>query len=188
DGDDFVSREIALVELALRERAPFLGICLGAQMLAACLGSRVAADPGGRVEIGYHDVEPVGGATLQGTNLGGPWPTRFYQWHSEGFDLPAGSEVLARAAGPFPNQAFRYGPAAIGLQFHPEITFAMAARWSGRNEVKNESRSGAQPRPDQLADHVALGPGIQRWLSGFLVDWLGTGVSYPEGVTSPAKA
>src|SRR5262245_60402781 len=126
DADDFVKREICLIELALREQTPFLGICLGAQMMAACLGARIAADPDGRVEIGYHSVIPLASATL-----GGSWPATVYQWHREGFfDLPAGVEPLVQAGGPFVNQALRYGRAAIGLQFHPEITYAMAARWS----------------------------------------------------------
>lgn len=167
DSDDFVRREIALVELALRERAAFLGICLGAQMMAAALGAKVSADPDGHCEIGYHPIEPLPAATL-----GGAWPTRIYQWHSEGFDLPSGAEALAKAEGRFPNQALRYGPSAIGLQFHPEITFAMAARWSARNEVKNEGRPGAQPRLAQLTDHVTHGPAVLAWLSRFIEDWL----------------
>ena len=167
DADEYIKREIALVELALREATPFLGICLGAQMMAACLGAKVAPDPGGHVEMGYHDVVPQSGATL-----GGNWPTRVYQWHSEGFALPAGAEALALSTGAFPHQALRYGPAAIGLQFHPEITYAMAARWSGRNEARLEQRRGAQLRPAQLADHIALAPGIQRWLAAFLDAWL----------------
>lgn len=167
DSDDFVRREIGLVELALREEAAFLGICLGAQMMAAALGARVAADPEGHCEIGYHPVEPLPAATA-----GGKWPTRFYQWHSEGFDLPSGAQALATAAGRFPNQAISYGRSAFGLQFHPEITYAMAARWSARNEMKNEGRPGAQPRLVQLSDHVAHGPAVLGWLSRFLEDWL----------------
>jgi GMP synthase (glutamine-hydrolysing) len=167
DTDEYVRREIGLVELALREQSPFLGICLGAQMMAACLGARVAPDPDGHVEMGYYDVVPEAAATI-----GGPWPTRVYHWHSEGFDVPAGAEPLVRAEGAFPNQALRYGPAAIGLQFHPEITYAMAARWSGRNEAKLPGRRGAQLRHDQLADHIRAAPAVQRWLTRFLDEWL----------------
>lgn len=170
DPDDYVKREIALIELAIREQAPYLGVCLGAQMLAVCLGARVAPDPMGRVEFGYHTVCP-----LPGRRLGGDWPERVYQWHSEGFDVPSGAETLVRAGGAFPNQALRYGPAAIGLQFHPEITYAMAARWSGRNEVKLPGRRGAQLRHDQLADHILAAPVVQSWLVRFLEAWLQLG-------------
>ena len=167
DADDYVKQEIALIELSLKEQVPFLGICLGAQMMAVCLGGKVAKHPDGHVEQGYYDVEPLAGATI-----GGAWPTRVYQWHSEGFDVPAGAEALARAAGPFPNQALRYGPADIGLQFHPEITYAMAARWSGLSELKLPDRRGARLRPEHLADHMTAAPVVQRWLGEFLEDWL----------------
>ena len=166
DKDDYVLREIGLVELALREETPFLGICLGAQMMALCLGAKVAPDPAGHVEIGYHAIKPQPAATI-----GGSWPTQCYQWHSEGFGLPTGTEALALSPGPFPNQALRYGPAAFGLQFHPEITYAMAARWSGRNEHRL-AIPGATPRSQQLADHVAHGPAVRRWLARFLEEWL----------------
>lgn len=167
DSDDYVRAEIALIELALREQSPFLGVCLGAQMMALCLGAEVKTDPDGHVEIGYHDVEP-----LDSASLGGEWPRRFYQWHREGFDLPAGSVPLATSQGRFPNQALQYGSAAIGLQFHPEITYAMAARWSGRNDHRLHLLPGAMARNEQLAEHIVQGPIVRRWLAGFLEDWL----------------
>ena len=167
DADDFIVREIALVDIAFKEQRPFLGICLGAQMMATCLGAKVAAHPQAHVEIGYHSITP---APHDSRRIGGLWPQRVYQWHREGFDLPDGAEPLATAEGPFATQAFRYGPAAIGVQFHPEITYAMAARWSGRNEHRLDV-PGAQPRPDQLADHIAHGPQVLAWLGRLLDDW-----------------
>ncbi len=176
DPDEFVRQEIALIELALREAAPFLGICLGAQMMSLCLGASVAPDPEGHVEMGYYDVTPLPTATL-----GGPWPSRVYQWHSEGFGLPSGAEPLVTAQGPFPNQAFRFGRAAIGLQFHPEITYAMAARWSGRNETKLAERRGARLRPAHLAEHITASPHVQHWLARFLADWISNSPSDSRG-------
>ncbi len=170
DGDDYIKREIALIELALKEQAPYLGICLGAQMMAVCLGAKVARDTNGAVEIGYHDLSQLAPKSLAPMMLGGRWPDRVYQWHSEGFDLPVGAVPLATSAGPFPNQAFAYGPAAIGLQFHPEITYGMIARWSGRNEAKL-AQPGAQARPAQLAEHIAVGPAISSWTECFLAGW-----------------
>ncbi len=177
DADDFIKREISLVGLALREASPYLGVCLGAQMLAASLGAKVAPDPDGHVEMGYYDIAPM----AQAQAMGGLWPSRVYQWHSEGFALPSGAVALASAAGAFPNQAFRFGPAAIGLQFHPEITYAMAARWSGRNEEKLPERRGARPRPEHLAGHMADAPAVQRWLPSFLEAWLATA---PQAIAS----
>ena len=56
DPDDFVRREIDWIAVPLLEQRPFLGICLGAQMLAMQLGARVAPHPQGRAEIGYYPV------------------------------------------------------------------------------------------------------------------------------------
>ncbi len=53
DGDDYLSREIDWLAVPLRQQRPFLGICLGAQMLAKHLGARVGPHPEGRAEVGY---------------------------------------------------------------------------------------------------------------------------------------
>src|ERR1700753_1695474 len=59
DPDDFVRREIDWIAVPLREQRPFLGICLGAQMLARQLGARVAPHPQGRAQIGYYPIRPT---------------------------------------------------------------------------------------------------------------------------------
>src|SRR3989442_2131761 len=59
DPDDFIRREIDWIAVPLREQRPFLGICLGAQMLAKQLGGRVAPHPEGRAQIGYYPVRPT---------------------------------------------------------------------------------------------------------------------------------
>src|SRR6201988_3777335 len=61
DSDDYVRREIDWIEIPLREHRPFLGICLGAQMLAKQLGAQVAPHPEGRVEVGYYPIRPPPG-------------------------------------------------------------------------------------------------------------------------------
>jgi GMP synthase (glutamine-hydrolysing) len=53
DPDDFIRREIDWLEVPLREKKPFLGICLGAQMLARHLGGRLFTHPDGLAVIGY---------------------------------------------------------------------------------------------------------------------------------------
>jgi len=164
DDDDFIKLETDWIALPLKENKPFLGICLGAQMLARHLGTRVYRDPQQRVEIGYHAIQP-----LAPDAAGVPWPVCVYQWHKEGFDLPAGATLLARSDSPFEAQAFAYG-SALSIQFHPEITYAQVNRWSGKNAEKLK-QSGAQPRPQQLRDHIARAPGIHRWLDAALKEW-----------------
>src|SRR6201995_1085274 len=59
DSDDFLRREIDWISVPLREQRPFLGICLGAQMLAKQLGAQVAPHPEGRAQMGYSPVRPT---------------------------------------------------------------------------------------------------------------------------------
>ena len=59
DTDDFIRREIDWLGVPLREKKPFLGICLGAQMLAQHLGSRVYKHPDGHAEVGYYPIRPT---------------------------------------------------------------------------------------------------------------------------------
>ena len=59
DGDDFIRREIDWIAVPLRENKPFLGICLGAQMLARHLGGRVFSHPDGHAEVGYYPIRPT---------------------------------------------------------------------------------------------------------------------------------
>ena len=102
DDQDFIRAETDWTEIPLRERKPFLGICLGAQMLACKLGAKVDFHPDGKAEVGYYPIRP----TSAGFGVCETWPEHVYQWHREGFELPAGAELLAEGDA-FPVQAFR---------------------------------------------------------------------------------
>ncbi len=166
DPDDFIRREIDWLAVPLKEDAPFLGVCLGAQMLACHLGARVAAHPDGHAEIGYCPVRatPDGAAMLD-------WPSHFYQWHCEGFELPDGARRLA-SSDRFENQAFAYGRAAFGLQFHAEITRLMVHRWT-THSPHMLARPGALPRATHVDGHARHAPAQQAWLDAFMTHWMG---------------
>ena len=128
DSDDYLGVETNWIEVPLKEGAPFLGLCLGAQLFARHLGATVRPHADGHIEVGWFALRP----TEPGKRLT-EWPDRVHQFHREGFDLPAGATLLAEgAAETFPHQAFSYGPAAFGIQFHIELTIAMVNRWTGR--------------------------------------------------------
>ena len=165
DTDAFIKTETDWIAVALQEKKPFLGVCLGAQMMARQLGARVYEHPEKHVEIGYYEIHP----TPHGLEFGN-WPSRVYQWHREGFDLPSGAMQLATSQSAFSNQAMVYG-AAVGVQFHPEITYAMVNRWSSSNPHRL-TMPGAKDRPSQLSDHLYHGPGVRGWLDGFMQRWL----------------
>jgi len=168
DNDDFIRRETEWISVALKEDKPFLGICLGAQMLAVHLGSGVCAHPDGYVEHGYYPISPTAeGAAMM------DWPARVYQWHREGFRAPGGAVLLAEGE-LFGEQAFKYG-SAFGLQFHPEITHMVMNRWVTRSSyrlVMPGARTGAQHRQDHMLD----GPRQRQWLGRFLAWWVGAEV------------
>lgn len=164
DPDDYVKTEIDWIGTALRQDLPFLGICLGAQMLARQLGARVAAHPEGHVEVGYYPIYPSESAR---TEL--PWPDHVYQWHREGFEPPAGAEVLA-TGDCFKTQAIRVGRFAYGLQFHPEVTHWMMNRWTTRAHERLASPN-ARPRQDHFDGRYLHDPAVRRWLDAFLDHW-----------------
>ncbi|MEO9526572.1 glutamine amidotransferase [Roseibium sp.] len=167
DPDAFVQKEIDWIGVPLRERKPFLGICLGAQMMVKQLGGTVGGHREELVEIGYYPLRPTDAGNSMMT-----WPKKVYQWHREGFDLPSQAELLA--SGPtYPNQAIRYGPAAYGIQFHPELTHQMMVRWTTRGAPRM-ALPGAQQRRDHFAGRFVYDPAVRTWLDRFLDLWIGT--------------
>lgn len=170
DPDDFVKAEIDWIGTCLKEEAPFLGICLGAQMLARHLGARVYTHAEGRAEVGYYPLTLTEAGHADAATTGAAWPGTVYQWHREGFDCAPGAECLA-TGGDFPVQAIRSGPKAYGIQFHPEVTPAMMCRWSVRGHERT-LMPGAQLRHMHLDGWYQYDPAIRSWLDGFLDHWL----------------
>lgn len=165
DPDEFIRREIDWIGVPLKEERPFLGVCLGAQMLSKHLGGIVAPHPEGQVEIGYCPLTPVdGGCSFA------PLPPYVYQWHREGLTLPSGAKCQARSE-MFDNQAYRYGPAAFGIQFHPEVTRLMMHRWIVK-AAQRLSLPGAQPADEHLAMQLTYDRPVAGWLEAFLAGWL----------------
>ena len=137
DKDDFIRYEKDWIQLPLKEDIPFLGICLGAQLLACSIGGSIKVkDP---VELGYYPIRP----TAYGKKII-DWPPFVHQWHREWMQPPDDAKILAIGQGEEP-QAFQYSKRAYGIQFHSELTLAMVNRWL----VKAEHRltlNGAQQR------------------------------------------
>lgn len=170
DPDDFVKAEIDWIGTCLKEDAPFLGICLGAQMLTRHLGGRVYPHADGRAEVGYYGLDPTDCGRSHAAEAGFVWPGTVYQWHREGFDCPAGAECLA-TGGDFPVQAIRAGSKAYGIQFHPEVTPAMMYRWSVRG-YERTLMPGAQLGHTHVPGWFQHDPAIRLWLDAFLDHWL----------------
>ncbi|MBI2095247.1 MAG: type 1 glutamine amidotransferase [Candidatus Omnitrophica bacterium] len=123
----FLKEEDAFIRLAVRKKVPYLGICLGAQLLAKALGAKVYK--AGAPEIGWGMVR-LSAAAAKSPLFGGMARSdlRALQWHEDTFDLPEGASALA-VGDVVPNQAYAVRGLFYGFQFHLEINRAMLEDW-----------------------------------------------------------
>ena len=161
----YLRREVDYIERWLGTGKPFLGICLGSQMMATALGSKVGPLPDKRYQLGFVEIEPT--AQSNGFLAG---KLGVYHWHQEGFDLP--QDAIHLATGPhFPNQAIKHGKAAYGIQFHPEVSPLTFQRWL--DDVPDfHTRLGADPRDKQVADAARFDGAMHGWFKSFLDRWI----------------
>jgi GMP synthase-like glutamine amidotransferase len=164
----FLRWEKTIIRTAIQEGIALLGICLGAQLIAAAAGAAVYQ---GRLkEVGWYPISltPEG----QVDSLLGYLPEKptVFQWHGEGFELPASARSLASSPY-YENQAFRIGKNVYGLQFHLEVTAAMVERW-----LEEHSKDLAQVpyiSPDKIkADTQTYGPTLKYYGERFLSEFL----------------
>jgi GMP synthase-like glutamine amidotransferase len=133
---------------------PFLGICLGHQLLASAIGGEVGLAKTPEVGILKIEMTPEGKSDPIFRNVANPMTV--LQWHgAEVLAVPEGAEILARSES-CAVQAFRYGKRAYGMQFHVEITGQTVADWAAipvyARALEKALGSGAVER---LADEVA---------------------------------
>ena len=181
DKDKFIRREIDWISVPLKEKKPYLGICLGAQMLARHLGARVYKHADGHAEVGYYPIRP----TAEGRSVCKDWPDRVYQWHREGFDLPKGTELLAEGDS-FPVQAFSVHGTAFALQFHMDVNHAMMCRWTTRAHERM-AMPGARTRSEHLAGWYRYDHAVHQWIDGFLDHWLARDSAASNGLHIPLQ-
>ena len=168
DNNEFMKKEIDWIGQVLQSEVPFLGICLGAQILVKYLGCKVEKNPNELSEIGFYKIQPTenGIKMFQSQDV-------FYQFHTEGFELPSGCELLAKGD-IFTNQAFKYKN-CYGLQFHPEVNIYLHLKWLFLVLIKKPHilfKNGAQNIFYQLWLRIKYNSSISRWLDNFLDNYL----------------
>ncbi|HEX7188864.1 MAG TPA: type 1 glutamine amidotransferase [Actinomycetes bacterium] len=151
----------ALLSRAATTGLPTFGICLGAELLAlACDGGvrRGLVGP----ELGVLPTTPTASAADDPVFSSLPATARVLQWHWEEIDLLPPSAVLLATSPAYPHQAFRLGPAAWGVQGHPEVTPEIAAAWARED---SPLLVAAGRRPEDLVAEVedATGELVATW-------------------------
>jgi len=122
----FLLEDRTLTREAVEAGVPYLGVCLGAQILARALDRPVMK--AARREVGFQPVHPTEAASDDALLSGFTDGDRVFQWHEDTFDLPEGATLLA-TDDDVPHPAFRVGDLAWGIQFHFEVDGAELEAW-----------------------------------------------------------
>ena len=164
----FLRWEKRIIRAAIDETVPMLGICLGAQLIAAELGARVFH--GSVKEIGWSPISITPHGQVDSLLGYLPENATVFQWHGDGFDLPPGAIRLASSAH-YGTQAFRLDKTIYGLQFHLEVTPPMILRW-----IEERSKDLAlvpYVLPDKImADTQSYAPTLKYYGQRFLTEFV----------------
>jgi GMP synthase (glutamine-hydrolysing) len=158
---------------------PFWGVCLGVQLLASSLGATVY--PVAAAEVGLLPVFLTEAAQADPVFAGLPAELLTLQWHGETFDLPPGAVLLAGS--PLcPNQAFRVGSSAYGVQFHLEVSPELARQWADVPAYRESLEATLGPGAlDRLIDELEANADVMAASATDLFErWLQTTVA-PSG-------
>jgi len=168
DDFPFLRWEKRIIRAAVDEAVPMLGICLGAQLIAATIGARVFH--GAVKEIGWSPISITPHGQVDSLLGYLPESATVFQWHGDGFELPSGAIRLASSIH-FKNQAFRVGKSIYGLQFHLEATPSMIERWI--NQRSKDLALAPYILPDKiLADTQNYAPTLKYYGERFLSEFL----------------
>jgi len=132
----FLKEENAFIKKIIKNEIPYLGICLGSQLLAKACGARVTKSP--VKEVGWFNVDLTGEGKKDPLYQGMEKSIDVFQWHEDAFAIPKNGKWLACAEGCV-HQSFRAGTCAYGIQFHIEITDKSIGDWSDayfKNDAK----------------------------------------------------
>ncbi|QDX26581.1 glutamine amidotransferase [Sphingomonas suaedae] len=162
----WIEGEVARLANRLATGKPTLGVCFGAQLIAAALGAEVFAGP----------VKEVGFVPVELSDAGAGSPLRHLRdvpilhWHGDSFPLPEGTELLASTA-TYRNQAFRRGANLLALQFHPEIGLDdQFEQWLDGSD--DYVAQGGLTIPELRDQHDRLGPAAAAAGRAMLGEWL----------------
>ena len=158
DRHPFLAAEDSLIKKVLRQGMPFLGICLGSQLLAKAAGAEVRRAP--EKEMGFKTVFLTEDGLKDPLLRGVGRELTVFQWHGDTFDLPVGGTLLATGR-ECRHQAFRVGPCAYGFQFHMEVARRDMVAWCDAY-LNPEHQKEHDMRQTMLRDYRAAGARYHR--------------------------
>jgi GMP synthase-like glutamine amidotransferase len=168
----FLKEEDFLLKRIADEGVPFLGICLGAQLIAKATGARVIKNP--EKEIGWYKIVLNENGLKDDLFKDLPEVFKVFQWHGDTFGIPHGGKRLAFSE-LCQNQALKYGRNICGIQFHVEVTKEMIARWADVYKNELDSLEGlVSDRQKMLDDYAALEKDYMRQAEQFYVNFFTT--------------
>jgi GMP synthase-like glutamine amidotransferase len=184
----WIDDELALLASATANQTPVLGVCLGAQLLAAATGGTVTKGGVGP-ELGVRRLHLTDQAQADPLLYDLPPITEAVQWHwDEVLALPPGATLLAGSPA-YPHQAFRVGDSAWGLQFHPEARPSMVRRWS-EQDADAVRAAGEDPEALAAGAERAWAESVRTWAPvarRFAAIVLGTGSAGQDAAAATSK-
>lgn len=149
----FLKDEGEFIQKLVEQEIPYLGICLGGQLLAKTMGGKVSKNA--IEEFGPHEIALTDAGKKDPLFAGFPARFPFCQWHADTFSTLPPDAVLLAEGNACKHQAFRYGTNAYGLQFHPEVTAIMLDGWCVDFEAQLKSSRQAVEIKARFAQHGA---------------------------------
>jgi len=164
----YLNDEIKYIEKRLAADKPYLGICLGSQLMAKAMGAEVYPGKQGK-EIGWHSIKVNEKGEKTPLKYLDVSQTRMMQWHGDTFDLPKEAVLLA-SSDLYKHQAIGYGSKALGLQCHPEVTKSNIELWlaTGYQELQQVGLSVPALR-EQTAENIDT---LNKQRTKFFNEWL----------------
>ena len=146
----FLKEENEFIKRIINSGVPYLGICLGSQLLAKACGVRVTKSP--VKEAGWFSVDLTAEGKKDPLYKGLERSFDVFQWHEDTFAVPKNGKWLARADG-CAHQSFRVGDCAYGIQFHIEITDKSIRDWTDKY-LKNDPKMLETQQKRMLKEYV----------------------------------
>jgi len=146
----FLKEENLFIQKVLDAKIPFLGICLGSQLLAKASGGSVGKSP--KKEIGFFPITLNAHGQNDPLFQGIAEEIEVFQWHEDMSQIPPEGVLLAGSSH-CPHQAFRVGHRAYGLQFHIEVTPKTIEEWTNEYFDMNQT-SSLQNREEMVKDYL----------------------------------